>query len=299
MASGAAWAYNLAPTIDAICPTSLHLLEGQALIDSAPDSAGPSRTPAPHQRVSNALAILKTDLEMATDVFSRTPFGSVGEPIASSSSAPKGLSADIRDATDMLSRASLKEKEPPRVQFGFLGPSSPPRRRSKKRKARPPDDGDGVDGNDNYDGQELGDDQQALGIRLLLSEWTIGEDPKEYVYVNPYINRGSKVSQPATHEYRMVSSVKDAPPPIVSQSHSQSRPPAVTGNFASQSTAPPLRPTTSSQNQPFLFDQFSLAWSQNQSQDAVWASTQPVTGAFGSRASIVAKTKAKKRMGGF
>lgn len=222
---------------------------------------------------------------------------------------------DLQGATAMLSRASLAEAEPPPIQYGFLVPTSRQRKRGRSGK------GKGKDADQDHatekhldmievDSPEEANETQPLGVRLLLKEWTIGEDPRDYTYVNPYTTAndsfGANISRRPTY---LATPTEQKPPTIGPQTQIKAlqrptAPPTIGGGlaFQLQATQPlaslsKLLPTSPhALRAPFSSQAIG---SHSQASDSPWASTQPVAGAFGSRTSIAAKTKVKKRVGGF
>ncbi|KAG8925137.1 hypothetical protein FRC00_004300 [Tulasnella sp. 408] len=221
------------------------------------------------------------DLAMSLDVFSTRPF-------QGPESKPEESLMGVEAATSMMSKTSIATSEPPPLHFDFLKPElsgvsgylkmediedvSADKRR-KKRVSVP-------------------DENLDLGVRLLLSEWSVGDDPKGVSYVNPYDTAAGLPKKPepqqsgpaasapglrstkrlslytsATHEPHGGSPVPASQPDLKGGRDWATQPPDVFG-----STLPPV---------PML------------------PSTQPVSGTFGSRPVTVAAAKKKKRVSGF
>ncbi|KAG8893310.1 hypothetical protein FRB99_002050, partial [Tulasnella sp. 403] len=116
------------------------------------------------EREDRAAKRLAEDLSMSLEVFSSRSFNL--SPYLEGSQTTGG----VDEATAMFSRATITADEPPPVRYYYLQPKE--------------DDDD--EAGSNVDSQVLSGSEQPLGIRLLLQEWTIGEDPNDYQYVDPY-----------------------------------------------------------------------------------------------------------------
>ncbi|KAK7693787.1 hypothetical protein QCA50_003359 [Cerrena zonata] len=253
-----------------------------------------NRPAASYRRETEAKDQLALDLSLSSNVFS--------------SRAIKSTTTDsVEDDIDTMSTAagsmSLDANEPPQVKFGFLDPI-------------PVEDAE-----KNYDKVESSSGKnrvlsQPLGVRLLLSEWTIGEDPQAYHYVDPYdVNAPPPRSLARTKEQPR----KRTPPPVASQPSRIQKPPAIA--VKATPTAPPAivstqpsRPAPVPSVPSLLQRQQSLprvhqtgsqptqtGWSsgsQSQSQMPVM-STQVLPGPHGGRPQPAKKKPPKKRVGGF
>ena len=209
------------------------------------------------QQETDARKQLVLDLSLSTDVFSTRPL-----PRLQPFSAVGGISS-----TDI----SYGE-EPPEVKFGYFRPV---------RKI----------GGDHYVGEEQdkgGDPviSSPLGVRLLLAEWELGTDPKDYAYRDPYgvgdidalpIPEYRKLPAPQMTQKRQVAPqrpplvVAAATQPLVVQTVAR---PVVTGQREM------IRQAESQQSVGFL--------------EEPMASTQVLPGRFGGR-----QKAGKKRIGGF
>ncbi len=141
-------------------------------------------------------------------------------------------------------------------------------------------------------------------MRLLLSEWVVGADPKDYTYVDPYDleeqgAEGNQQSQLTMTQVSMPQTRSQAPPTIIATQAMQ--PPAITSESSSQPPAqthllPRQLQTQVSYSQVFGTQPNSQ---ELQSQLAM-ASTQILPGPFGGRPAAGQKKKPpKKRLGGF
>ncbi|EKM55190.1 uncharacterized protein PHACADRAFT_208714 [Phanerochaete carnosa HHB-10118-sp] len=230
--------------------------------------------PGPSLRTeTEAREQLTLDLALAIDVY-----------------APHAVQAEpdhfLDDALETMSRAteamSIGIPEPPPVQFGFLRPAVREhygRLQEEKRREYP------------------------LGVRLLLNEWTVGTDPHEYQYHDPYDNSepsaaparaGKKTEKPSAAEVRtqparmppVIATAPMAPPPIAASQPARTRPTAQSqdaSTFRTRSQPTQLPPSSQS----------------SQSQETMFPSTQVLPGPFGGRPAPVKKKSVKKRMGGF
>ncbi|KAG9010101.1 hypothetical protein FRB93_004763 [Tulasnella sp. JGI-2019a] len=297
-----AWTFNLSQTMTALCPADLLLPTGIDDLDTQRyhryDPAQEDHLSTAEDRISKDCSKLAMDLVMALDVFSKIPF-KLGDIVDNSPStilsAKDRAVSDLREATAMLSRASLVEKEPPPVQYGFLSPTYRKKRGRSGKGSRPPSD-------DTEDKVEEEDVNQApiaqpLGVRLLLKEWTIGDDPKDYVYVNTYApaSDSSRINPLPRFPIYSTTPIALKPPAVGSQSQVRTSqrpiaPPTISGASASQ---PGAVVAQDRQLRTPLSSQGAEPVGQG------WANTQPVAGAFGSRANISTKAKSKKRVGGF
>ncbi|KAH7102282.1 hypothetical protein BKA62DRAFT_829387 [Auriculariales sp. MPI-PUGE-AT-0066] len=149
------------------------------------------------------------------------------------------------------------------------------------------------------------DDKDAgmpLGVRLLLDEWTVGEDPAKYVFRDPYglvadddrdedmaspppppaadpARKGKGKQKEKTQTQTQTQAVRLAPPVIVSMPARSASVPRI------------VQPEPQSQSQ-----------GQSQGEELMFASTQVVPGPFGGRPqtlTAVKKKPVKKRVGGF
>jgi hypothetical protein len=189
------------------------------------------------RRETEARERLTVDLAMSTNIFSGKPF-------------PTSVDANV-DALDTMSRATeamTLDDEPPPIQFGYLQPIE-------------------CDAEDGLD--------SPLGVRLLLKEWEVGCNPREYVYVDPYNDSGQTAPVRAKKGDASVNTGRNA--------------------FSSQSQRPPQILATSMDPGPSwkmgAASQGALV--EMETTTELMASTQVLPGPYGGR------TKRKKRVGGF
>jgi hypothetical protein len=278
----APWHYDLTPIINKL--DSEVPKDPQALVDHlrqydlASDAATSSRIQ------SDAREQLVLDLALSTDIFSSRP-------------CVRPMKENL-DALETMSRAteamSLVD-EPPPVHLGYL--------RSKP-----------IDATDSHSSaqsrtaspasQEL---DSPMGVRLLLKEWEVGTDPREYTYDDPY-NESNSDAVYIPRSRGIESSTQTTQKIMPTQSQ---RPPLV---IASKSLIPPTMSATgvpARQRLPIqsqgLTDKAPLFRTGSQttrdpgngvsSQDFM-TSTQILPGPHGGQQPIKKKA-AKRRLGGF
>ncbi|KAJ6516226.1 hypothetical protein C8R45DRAFT_889673 [Mycena sanguinolenta] len=223
------------------------------------------------RRESEAREQVALDLGLARWVYSPRAFTGKEEGSGREESEQE-KDAELESMTKTLSL----EDAPPPVRFGFLRP--------RRQRVEEADDDEQDDGDKNM---------LPAGVRLLLKDWDVEADPREYVYRDPYAG------------------VEDEPPPVQTRVRRKAEQPAT------QPRAPPVLqatqtprapPVLASSNAPRFMSQdpfphgsqpvagpTSLA---SMSQDVVMASTQVLSGAYGGRAPVKKKV-VKKRLGGF
>ncbi|KAG8861980.1 hypothetical protein FRB96_002423 [Tulasnella sp. 330] len=324
----AAWSYDFTETVKAICPAGLVLPTRVDDFDTVthrqtnPEQEG--KQSANGGKRANAHSNLAIDLVMALNVWSTSPFKSItsGESLSRITPSRESVVADLQDTTAMLSRASLVRNEPPPIQYGFLAPTILQRKRgrSERSKSRGADYDHDVE--EHVAIMEVDNSQEAhgvqpVGVQLLLKEWTIGEDPRDYNYVNPYTAASDGQETNFTRcPIQLAAPIKPRPPTVGSQtqikvSQRPTAPPTTSGGFTSQemvfrasqpvASFPRFLATAGAPSTPALRAPSSsqVVEPQTQAPDTPWASTQPVAGAFGSRTNLAVKAKAKKRVEGF
>ncbi|KAI0748606.1 hypothetical protein C8Q80DRAFT_1219698 [Daedaleopsis nitida] len=259
---------------------------------------GPTRTADSFRREAEARSQLALDLSLAADVFS--PY------------APAKDAATTVDDDDMLSISlstqamSLGELEPPPVRFAFLRPTRP----SKLPEGA---------GDTTIRAEDAASSKWSapLGVRLLLQEWELGSDPKEYVYHDPYGDTSEVAAQAsrraAKEPARKASPERAVPPRLPTQ-----RPPTIAPSMAipqappvvtARSVAPARKPLGAARSQDAIVAQSQRVlnggsqptdnWAAPPSSQEPLASTQVLPGPHGGRPSAAKKKPAKKRVGGF
>ena len=260
--------------------------------------ADDDRSAASYRRESEAKDQLALDLSLSMNVFSSrvietAKVDSVENDLETMSTAAEAMSLDVT--------------EPPSVKFGFLDPIPVE---------------DAGQGTDTVGPSMLGDSRQQtlklpLGVRLLLSEWTIGDDPQDYDYVDPY-DVNAAPPRPAMHTKEQPR--KRTPPPVASQPSRIQKPPTIAVKTAptapphislTQPSRPAPVPSITSLPQPQSQQSLPLrahqtgsqptqtGWSSNSQSRIPMMSTQVLPGPHGGRPQPAKKKPPKKRVGGF
>ena len=268
LAGLAHWHYNIRDT--SIPALGYHPVNCNALHEYLKELnlvSGVERHDLSVQRETEAREQLVLDLALSNDVYSARPFAQLRSFTASEAT---------RNSIAHPMEISYSE-EPPEVKFGFFRPI---------RKS----------GADHYADQNQDNPSVSspLGVRLLLAEWELGTDPKDYTYRDPYgladideqpipQYRKPPAAPPMTQKKQLPS---QRPPPVVVATqppvvHTVERAPTT---IQSQS----IQQTHSQQSEPGL-DAFS---------QEPMMSTQVLPGPFGGRPAA-GKKPIKKRIGGF
>lgn len=255
-------------------------------------------------RKMDASNLLALDLSLAADTFCSEPSSDKRRMLFSSSSSTKILdAARPEDAAEQLTAAtgqlSLSQTEPPQVKFSYL---KPVRMGIRQKSDDPVEDDSRMD----VEGENKAPNM-PLGVRLLLSDWELGSDPRMYEYVDPYgvdealptQTQTTRSSQPQSQRTRsqaqrpafgprtevLPASQSQAPPAIIPSRTQPSKPPTV-GLARNQSLGQIIGTQSQSQFEP-------------SSSQMLMASTQVVPGPFGGRPGATKKKPVKKRIGGF
>jgi len=243
---------------------------------------GDNRTKESLKLENDACEQLALDLGMSSHVYTSKSFSKPDPVPLEQARTFEDVVADMSLATGAL---SINASGPPPVHFGFLTPITAGRSPSVG-PAHTPQTGD----------PEL----IPLGVRLLVDEWKVGEDPKNYKYFDPY---GDGISGPTECNCR----VGDEPPPA---RNAQSQPidptPRLNPPTVVAARAPPLVAPSNialvvkeREKTPVGggFTQDNPLKAQGSSQDVVMVSTQVEPGKFGDRK--IGQKKRQKRVGGF
>ncbi|KAL5532659.1 hypothetical protein ACEPAF_4433 [Sanghuangporus sanghuang] len=170
--------------------------------------------PKADRQETEAREELALDLTLAAHVFSAVSIRNPTLPEITQDLPPgveesrEGASFLTQETEKLsLSDSSGKAKEPPHVKFGFLRPvyrkDGMKKRKNPRQSEEEEEEDSGSQGAEEGKGKERAHAQAEeeqeeetaaggempkipLGVRLLLSEWTIGEDPYKYEYVDPY-----------------------------------------------------------------------------------------------------------------
>ncbi|KAI4525805.1 hypothetical protein K525DRAFT_289564 [Schizophyllum commune Loenen D] len=292
---------------------------GEDTNEADTDSPEDTRTAASLRRETEARQQLTLDLALSRHVFSARPFV-----------PPPEDSDDLEAMTSALSLAT----DPPPVHFSYL---TPLRKDHYARESA----GAAVDSANNtsdpntsveaanatVDNADTFDQPLTLppGPRLLLSEWTLGEDPSEYEFHDAYDADAAERPPPVKRKAAKPTSTagilsaelqqRSQPPPVMA-----SQPPPVVASqrpLAISAQRPPVgfpqpparRPLQAAGSEPNMDlhhnrmdvgqSQPNAEFSQSQSQGMDFMpSTQVLPGPFGGRPAPK-KKPAKKRVGGF
>lgn len=236
---------------------------------------------------NDACEQLALDLGMSSHVYTSKTFSKEVYPLPGQVQTFEDVVTDMSLATGAL---SINVPDPPPVHFGFLTPIS----------ARPVDhDPKNVAPEKPDTPQTEEEDLVPLGARLLLDEWKVGEDPKDYKYLDPY---GDDMFSPTETNRRLWKGLSPAQNPQNQpiDPTTQSNPPTVV-----TARAPPLVALSKAamlnerEDLPSRggFTQDNPLQAQGPSQDVATVGTQVEPGKFGDRKT--GQKKRQKRVGGF
>lgn len=285
----APWHLDISPTLQGFVPDMHHEpceiarnLEQLDLLSEGDRPASSLRTE------SEAREQLALDMVLSADVFSQRPV--------------QKTSVNVNeDPLEVMSRAteamSLNDMEPPVVKFGFLQPLG-----ARCGEADTTlEDRTGARNVKDRKGDEGGDKSNAdasLGIRLLLSDWTVGSNPQEYVYEDPYGVSNVSTRKPpfmARYPTTVGATTLDQRPPTVVPIV-----PPVLSSALRPSIAAHGRPASQPQMPPPMFGSqpAGMVWEPTGRSQDMLPSTQVLPGPHGGR-HPPAKKPTKKRVGGF
>ena len=222
---------------------------------------------------NDACEQLALDLGMTSHVYTSKRFSKPDTTPLEQAQTFEDVVEDMSLATGAL---SINASGPPPVHFGFLTPNTAsPSDHSPNfgpEKPRAPQPGEA--------------EQIPLGVRLLMDEWKVGEDPKDYKYFDPY---GDDTSSPTEPKRRFGN---ESLPVRNAQSQPVDRVPPL---VALSKTAV----VKDREKMPIGggFTQDNLLQVQGSSQDVMMVSTQVELGKFGDRKT--GQKKRQKRVGGF
>lgn len=245
-----------------------------------------SRTKASLKLENDACEQLALDLGMASHVYTSKSFSKPDPTPFELAQTFEDVVADMSLATGAL---SINGSGPPPVHFGFLTPNisgladRSPNAGPEDLRATPVKDRELI----------------SLGVRLLVDEWKIGEDPKEYKYFDPYGDGmpgptepkrrvGRELDPPRNAQSQPVEpALRSNPPTVVAARNHPSIPPSKTVAVREREKTPVRGGFT--QDIPLQV--------QGTSQDVIAMSTQIEPGKFGDRKT--GQKKRQKRVGGF
>ena len=269
---GAAWHFNLEPVLQIFIPDISgdvkSIAERLRQYDLVLDDY---RSGSSLRRESEAREQLAVDLVLSTDVYSAQSFA-------------KGETKETEDdELETMSRAAeamtLSERELPSSHFGYLSPIPAPDHPTLPQST------------------EDASTSIALppGVRLLLGEWEVGDDPDQYAYHDPYDDDDQQVTKRPTF-HKPTQRIRDgsqatqslpvvAPPVVV---HTRTAPAASSSQPISRHLAGRSYITDSTGPDTYTDSYPTMA------------STQVLPGRFGGRPSAGKKgATGKKRVGGF
>ncbi|KAH8116863.1 hypothetical protein DFH11DRAFT_1577909 [Phellopilus nigrolimitatus] len=316
VAKNAAWSGNIqeilrriAPDVSKDAPINAEELDPYHVIRE-------EEFPEADRRESEAREQLALDLALSAHVYSATAIKSAAQWKATASSVASPSGSNSQEPAALLTQAaeklSLSQNEPPSVAFGYHRPVVKDGKKYYKQF--------GVASK--AETQAAEEDKEAempLGVRLLLSEWNVGDDPYEFEYMDPYnlenAEAGSQLplhNQSQTRRRRQqrgspedvaggvpLATQSQAPPTIVAAKSLATIQSKAVGGYTQPSLAhrAALRTQTHIQNQ---FAGFSQAETEPaSSQPMMMANTQVEPGPFGGRPGVAKKKTSKKRVGGF
>lgn len=272
LASHARWHYNIPDTsIPGLIHHSTNCTALHEYLKELNLVSRVERNDASVRRETEAREQLVLDLALSNDVYSARP----GPFAKLNSLAPGEATPDTMHPMELS-----HSEEPPEVKFGYFRPV---------RKS-------GIDhyANKDRDGGEDPGISSPLGVRLLLAEWDLGTDPKDYTYRDPY-GLADIDTQPIPQYRRSPAALpmtqkKPVPqrPPLVVAAAAQ---PAVV--HAVEHAPPTVQSQTVQRTHSQHFEPGIDAFSQG-----LMTSTQTLPGPFGGRPGA-GKKPTKKRIGGF
>jgi len=240
-----------------------------------------NRTKASLKLENDACEQLALDLGMASHIYTSKSFSKPDPAPFDRAQTFEDVVADMSLATGAL---SINVSGPPPVHFGFLTPIA----------VGPMDRSPSV-GPEGPRTPQTGEPELIpLGVRLLMEEWKVGEDPRGYKYLDPYGDeepkrRAGEESVPTRNaqSQRMELTFQLNPPTVVAARV----PPLVAPSKSAVVKEREKVPVGGG------FTQENPLQAQGDSQDAMVVSTQVEPGKFGDRKT--GHKKRQKRVGGF
>jgi hypothetical protein len=280
---GAPWHLDISSQIRKFCPEFSS--DVKEMFDKLDDLRDPLPGLVSDQRVRAGIASsqqVAIDLCLSSDVYSSRPF-------AGGSSSHATLEDDIESMSLATGALSLTNAEPPSYTYGYLRPlfdadriATPSHFGERRSHAR--------------------DWGESSGTRLLLSEWTLNEEPEDYKYIDPYNGNVAYTPWRSPEENKPGNGIA-RPKPAPSQDH-QARPPVL----ATARPQPPPIVAARPQSQPSVAptqlapgpaSQPMAKASTGTNSQSLLPSTQVMPGPHGGRPGAPKKKPAKKRVGGF
>jgi len=248
---------------------------------------GDNRTKESLKLENDACEQLALDLGMSSHVYASKSFSKPDPALLEQVRTFEDVVADMSLATGAL---SINVSGPPPVHFGFLTPIT----------AGSTDHSPNVGPEKPRVSQTREAELIPLGVRLLVDEWKVGEDPEGYKYFDPY---GDDISGPTERNRRVGD---EQPPARNAQSQPTNPTPRLNPPTVVAARAPPLvAPSNTTlvvkerEKTPVEggFTQDNPLQAQGSSQDVMVVSTQVEPGKFGDRKT--GQKKRQKRVGGF
>jgi len=247
-----------------------------------------NRTKGSLKLENDACEQLALDLGMASRVYTSKRFSKPDTTTPPEQAQTfEEVVADVSLATGAL---SIGVSGPPPVNFGFLTPIT----------ASPSDRSPNFGLEKQHSTPQPGEAEPIpLGVRLLMDEWKVGEDPNDYKYFDPYGDDTSSPTEPKRRfgdeslpAWNAQSQPVDLAPRL--------NPPAVVAVRALPIVAPSKIMAVKEREKPLVrarFTQDNTLQTQGSSQDVMMANTQVEPGKFGDRKT--GQKKRQKRVGGF
>ena len=234
---------------------------------------------------NDACEQLALDLGMSSHVYTSKRFSKPDLAPQEQARTFEDVVADMSLATGALSIDA--SGPPPPVHFGFLtpmgtGPGDRSSSNSEREKSCTPQTGEA--------------EPVPLGVRLLMDEWKVGEDPKDYKYLDPYSDDTSEPKRRFGNESPPVQNAQSQPIDPTSRLN----PPTVVTTRAPPPVAPSKSTVVKEREKTLVgggFTQDNPMQTQGSSQEVMIASTQVEPGRFGDRKT--SQKKRQKRVGGF
>ena len=245
---------------------------------------GDNRSKASLKLENDACEQLALDLGMASHVYTSKSFSKSDPAPLDQAQTFEDVVADMSLATGAL---SINVSGPPPVHFGFLTPVA----------AGSMDRSPSV-GPEGPHTPQIGETELVpLGVRLLMDEWKVGEDPKDYEYFDPY-GDPSDIFEPNRGVGKELVPGRNAQSQPMELTF-QLNPPTVVAARAPPLIAPSKIVVKEREKIPVGggFTQDHQVQAQGSSQDVMAVSTQVEPGKFGDRKT--GQKKRRKRVGGF
>lgn len=247
---------------------------------------GDDRTKESLKLENDACEQLALDLGTASHVYGSKRFSKSDLTPLEEAQTFEDVVADISLATGAL---SINASGPPPVHFGFLTPVT----------------AGSADHSPNIRSEEPGTPQTgeaepiSLGVRLLMDEWKVGEDPKDYKYFDPYGDDMSSSTEPKRRVGNQSLPVRNAQSQPIDPTPGLNPPTVVTARVPPLVAPSKAVAVKEKEKVPVGggFTQDVQLQTQGSSQDVMLVSTQVEPGKFGDRKT--GQKKRQKRVGGF